>query len=476
MNAFIKRLLAFSLGPAGGAVIAFITIPVTTHFVSPEEYGKAGMFALALTMLSTFQYLGIDQAYTREFNEVGDRQSLFLHALMLPLMFAFFLFTLIALNLETASHLLFGVRDQYGAALLLGVSLIFITFERFILLAIRMEEKAFTYSFFNIFIKFVILVATLVFVLFIRRDFLAVVYSTAAGQMLGDLFLMIRYRTCFSLRRFRFDRALMRRMLAFGLPLVVAASASTFLNSAGRLALRTWSSFYDIGMFQAALKIAAVLGVVQTSFTNFWVPTAYRWHSEGRSMHAFQAVSDGVLLCMSVLYLGVLLFKDQIMLILSAQYLPAVGILGLLALQPVLYTISETTTLGIVFSRKSYLNIAVSICALIPCVLINALAVPRFGVFGAALATGISYVLFFWSRSYFSLKNWPGFSLTKHHAVVLVLLLAGIVNAAHFPFMFLVNLGMLLLVILIQLHTLTSLLGRWRAAKKGRESSVSFHD
>jgi O-antigen/teichoic acid export membrane protein len=471
MKAFIQRLLAFSIGPAGGALIAFITIPVTTHFVSPEEYGKASMFALALTMLSTLQYLGIDQSYTREFNEVKDRKALFIHALLLPLLFALFLLVLIAFNLGAASHLLFGERDQYSAALLLGISLVFITFERFILLSIRMEEKAFTYSFFNIFIKLVILIATVTFVLCIRRDFLAVVYSTAAGQIIGDLFLIIRYRAYFSLRGFHFDRALIRRMLLFGLPLVVAASASTFLNSAGRLALLTWSSFYNIGLFQAALKITAVLTVVQTSFTSFWVPTAYRWYSVGRPMRSFQAVSDGVLLIMSVLYFGVILFKDQIMLLLSAQYLPAAGILGLLALQPVLYTVSETTTLGIVFSRKSYLNIVVSICALIPCLLINVLVVPKYGMIGAGLATGVSYVLFFWSRSYFSSKNWSGLSLTKHYAVMLLLLATGILNTFHFPFMLLANLGMLLLVILIQSGSILSIYRKWCTTRRTNDSS-----
>ena len=474
MKEFIQRLLAFSIGPAGGALIAFITIPVTTHFVSPEEYGKASMFALALTMLSTFQYLGIDQAYAREFNEVNDRKTLFLHALLLPLLFALLLLLLIALNLGTASHILFGASDQHSAALLLGVSLVFITFERFILLSIRMEEKAFAYSMFTIFIKLVILAATLLFVLMIRRDFLAVVYSAAAGQIIGDLFLLIRYRSYFALHDFQFDRALLRRMLIFGLPLVVAASASTVLNSAGRIALRAWSGFYEIGMFTAALKIAAVLAVVQSSFTSFWVPTAYRWYSEGRSIRTFQAVSEGVLLFMSVLYFGVLLFKDQLMFLLSPQYVPAAGVLGLLCLQPVLYTVSETTTLGIVFSRKSYLNIWVSLFSLLPCLIINWLFVPSYGVLGAGLATGISYVLFFWSRSDFSSKNWKGFSLTKHYSVMLVLLTAGILNAFHFPFMVLANLGMLLLVIIIQRRSIITIYMKWRGSKDNNRSSAFF--
>ncbi|GAY77452.1 lipopolysaccharide biosynthesis protein [Sporolactobacillus inulinus] len=141
MKSFIKRLLAFSIGPFGAAFIGLITIPVTTHFVSPEEYGKASMYLLALTMLATVQYLGIDQAYTREFHEVNDREALFLNALLLPLLFALFILTMIALNLSTTAQLLFGEPDHAAAALLLGVSLVLLCFERFLLLSLRMQEK-----------------------------------------------------------------------------------------------------------------------------------------------------------------------------------------------------------------------------------------------------------------------------------------------------------------------------------------------
>ncbi|BBN98005.1 lipopolysaccharide biosynthesis protein [Sporolactobacillus terrae] len=472
MKSFIKRLLAFSIGPFGAAFIGLMTIPVTTHFVSPEEYGKASMFLLALTMLATFQYLGIDQAYTREFHEVNDREALFLNALLLPLLFALFILAMIALNLSTTSQLLFGEPDHDAASLLLGVSLVLLCFERFLLLSLRMQEKALAYSLYTVFIKLIVLAATLVFVLFIRRDFLAVVYSAAVGQIFGDLLILFRLRAMFRLRHFRPNRALLHRMLVFGLPLVVAASASSLLNSAGQLSLRTWSSFYAVGMFAAALKVAAVLSVVQTAFTSFWVPTAYRWHAEGKSIAAFRMVSSGVLLFMSVLYFVVLLFKEPLMCLLSPDYLPAAGLIGLLCLQPVLYTLSETTTLGIVFSRKSYLNLWVSFLSLVPCLLINALAVPKLGTIGAGLATGVSYVLFFIARSWFSAKHWRSFPLYRHYAVIAVLFTAGVLNSMHLPFMVLANLGMLLLVIFMQRRAIVLFYQKFRATKRENDSST----
>lgn len=454
MNGFIKRLLGFSIGPVGGAVIAFVTIPLTTHFVSPDEYGKAGMFTVFQTLMVTLLYLGVDQAYTREYNDAKDRQALFKNALLLPLALSVILLFSISLSSGWISYLLFGKNSYHFAAILLGVMLVFMIIERFILLSIRMDERAFEYSLFNILIKLVILLATLLFVLLIRRDFLAVVYSAAIGQIAGDAYLIFRYRRLLVYKNFHLDRTLIRQLLEFGIPLVIAASVASVLNSAGRLALRTWSTFYEIGIFTATVKISAALSVVQTSFTNFWVPTAYRWYSEHKDIFYYKVVSDSVLLFMSTLFFLILIFKNLIVWLLSPGYSDAVYILGFLCLQPVMYTISETTTLGIVFSKKSYLNIWVSLISLLPCLVLNAVLIPRYGAAGAACATGVSYVFFFWGRSHFSNKNWTGFPLGIHFAVILIMFAGALVNAFPLKYILLLNLGMMILVLVSQIGTI----------------------
>lgn len=77
-------------------------------------------------------------------------------------------------------------------------------------------------------------------------------------------------------------------------------------------------------------------------------------------------------------------------------------------------TVSETTNLGIVFLKKSRLNIYVSIIALFGALLLNSILVPTYGAVGAAIATGTAYILFFLARTYFSMRIWEGFSVKRH--------------------------------------------------------------
>lgn len=73
---FLKRLAGFSLGPIVGALISFIMVPVQTWIINPDELGKASMYTMAYSLTSLFIYLGLDQAFVREFNSEENKKNL----------------------------------------------------------------------------------------------------------------------------------------------------------------------------------------------------------------------------------------------------------------------------------------------------------------------------------------------------------------------------------------------------------------
>nr|WP_277735493.1 oligosaccharide flippase family protein [Priestia megaterium]WEZ37229.1 oligosaccharide flippase family protein [Priestia megaterium DSM 319] len=287
---------------------------------------------------------------------------------------------------------------------------------------------------------------------------MAVVYSTAVGQIIGDLYLIIRYRKLLDIKSFYFDKILFLKLIKFGLPLIIAASVNNLLNSLDRIFLKNLSDFSEVGIFTAALKVSATLSIVQACFTSFWVPTAYRWYNHNKDVKHFELVSNVLLLIMSILFSLVLLLKDLIVILLSPEYDAAKFIIGFLCLQPIMYTISETTTLGIVFSKKSYLNIIVSLLSIIPNIILNILLVPKYGAVGAAIATGVSYIFFFFGRSYFSNKNWAGFSLKNHILVTLTIFIGALINTSNYQYITIVNLFLLVFTCVIQIPTIRKII------------------
>ncbi|MEH7746154.1 polysaccharide biosynthesis C-terminal domain-containing protein [Neobacillus drentensis] len=65
---------------------------------------------------------------------------------------------------------------------------------------------------------------------------------------------------------------------------------------------------------------------------------------------------------------------------------------------------SETTVSGLVFLKKSKLQVVVAVGACITNIIGNTLLVPKFGSQGAAISTGLSYIVFFTLRTVLSNK------------------------------------------------------------------------
>ena len=138
---FLKRFLGFSIGPLVSSIIGFFTVPVTTWFIMPDEFGKASMYALASTFLAMVIFMGMDQAFAREFHARTDKKSLYFNAVLIPLVLSVIAGFFIIVFYKPFSMLLYA-SVQLDAMIMLAVSLPVSVFYRFNLLLIRMQERA----------------------------------------------------------------------------------------------------------------------------------------------------------------------------------------------------------------------------------------------------------------------------------------------------------------------------------------------
>jgi O-antigen/teichoic acid export membrane protein len=70
-----KKFVLYSFGPWASAFISFITTPLTTWLIAPEEFGKASMYTLAYSLLMFSALLGVDQSYIRFFYNANEPEK-----------------------------------------------------------------------------------------------------------------------------------------------------------------------------------------------------------------------------------------------------------------------------------------------------------------------------------------------------------------------------------------------------------------
>lgn len=107
---FIKSFFQFSIGQWIAALISFVTTPITTWLIIPEEFGKASMFTLAFNLLLNIALLGADQGFVRMFyeKEENKRKNLLWNALLPSLSVGIIIFIIIGVFWKELSFVLFG--------------------------------------------------------------------------------------------------------------------------------------------------------------------------------------------------------------------------------------------------------------------------------------------------------------------------------------------------------------------------------
>ena len=417
----LRKFSSFSIGPIVGAAINLLTTPVITYFISPEEYGKASMFTLALSIIQLMVFLGMDQAYAKRYYESEDKSSLFINAVA-PSIILVIVFEVVAYLIRNSlSTWLFDSSNEVDCVYCLIAIVPALAAERFLMLGIRMSQRGKLYSAMTITLKILILVATVGCLSFFQKSFRSVIVGTTIAQIIFAFLLWFKQRKELSINLQKLELNEIYLLLKFGLPLVPTTIIGWILTGMDKVMLRSMCTYSDLGIYGVAAKIAAVLTILQTCFTTFWVPLAYQWHSEKKPLSSFTRVGRYVTSVMSITFLLVIIFRDIIFLLFPSSYNGAKYVVPFLLFTPIMYTISEVTVMGIYFNEKTGWTVIVSLASGIVNLCLNTILIPKLGAIGAAIATGFSYITFFWIRTILSRRIWFNFPLKDYVIVTIVL-------------------------------------------------------
>lgn len=434
-------------------VLGLVSIPLITRVMSEEEYGRTGMFTSAVTVIYIFAILGMDQTYIRYYYKEGvDRTELLKRCLYPAVIIVSVLCGIYALFSRYANEFLFGAQGSILTLLVISYTVVSV-FERFLFLDIRMSQNGKLYSNLNILSKVLYISLIIVFAVLLGDDFRVVMLAMTISLTIVTVGIGIRYivkiRKRAAWKKTAYDsaagmiidaegienpaeQALVSRydmtqgeLIKYGVPFILVLLMEWLLSSCDKWALRIWSGYGELGIYNSAMNIMSILLTFKATFVAFWSPVAMEKYEQGNEdCQAFfrQAFNITRFFCV-IAGVGLIMCKDLIVFILGRDYRAAANIIPFLTLMPVFSILFEITNQGIKFTKKNrYLNYA-SVVAITVNIVGNAILVPKFGGVGAALATGITYMGYFAIGSFFAEKcYYVGYENLKtvFYAVVLM--------------------------------------------------------
>lgn len=246
------------------------------------------------------------------------------------------------------------------------------------------------------------------------------VYATVISNILATIIAIVAERDLWSHKNFRGKiHTTSQELLKYGTPMIFTFLITWLFQSSDRLFIKHYQGYKELGIYSAAFSIIALLNAVQMAFSMFWVPVAYeKYEKDLNSKAFFTKVNKVVAFVMVFISIILVFFKDIIILILGEDYRFASSMIPFLVLMPLMYTVSETTVLGINFKKKSQYHIIITVLTAIVNLIGHILLIPSMGGTGAAISTGFTYVTFFSLRTFFSKKLYENnYNLKKFYLV-----------------------------------------------------------
>lgn len=452
-SSLIKSFVSFSIGGYVSLIIGFFTVPIITRIITPDQYGIFSLFNLIINLCLLVVLLGFDQGFTRYYYEEKNKFLLLYTSIKYPLIFFIILLFIGVLFRNQISNFIFQQIDVHMMIALM-INLFFYIINTFSFLIVRMSKQGLKYSFLQILQQ----VSNFIFIIIIYKiygnSYRVLVLASVLSIIIVTLLSVIFEKEIWLRNTKEKLKINIKELFKYGYPLVITMSLSWIFQSADKIAIKIFSNLNELGLYAGAFKIIALINVVQTGFTIFWVPVAYeRFSKEPENKLFFQQVFNGISFIMLLLAIVVLVSKNLIILLLGENYYLASMIMPCLVFMPIMYSISETTVLGINFSKKTKYHVIISVIVSVFNILGNLILVPKFGAKGAAISTGIAYILFFSLRTYFAKKLIDyNFKLQRLYCISILIFIYSLYLSFYNEILLNIIFGILLLVLLCILY------------------------
>jgi len=365
--------------------IALIMLPVYTHYLTPNEYGKLEVLVVFANVFSIILGFGLVEALyrfvgfckTQEDKEKCAGECLFI-AFIIAIISLFSFYLLAA----TISSLLPGQLSE-SEVFLIGVALAVGGVINVPLAWLRINDKAFI--FFKVTMAKVLIQIILTLILLeLGYGITSILFAGAASAVVIAIYLSVLQ---LSETGSQFSSKSLLTIANYGLPILVGGIATFALSGMDRWLLAEYFGAEQIASYAIAIKFALVPSLLIQPFTLWWYPKRFSVLKEenGKSINAHFSIvgaSLSVLMCGGVGLVGPYLIQY----LTPNEYHDAIHILPWLLLCAAIKMVSELLNLGCYVDKDSKLQMNINLVSCGVGALLLFALIPSFNISGALAA------------------------------------------------------------------------------------------
>lgn len=391
MNNFFKIGIWYSIGQLLIKGVSFLLIPLYSRYLGTEVYGQLALVDIVYNFIGMFIIFSIYSGYIRFYNEDENYNG-----------FAtVFNFSLISIFIQGIIIFIFGKYFSYSLLKMENsyfiLMLIFIRGSLEQIIGLLESDYSMKYQVKKlILLKFIIttinLLSIIYFVVVKEETIIGIYFGYIIGNLLVLFYIIYDNKEKIKLV---FELIFFKKCFKFSSGILLGSISYLVLAAIDRYFLKEYRSFSDVGIYSMGYKFASLIEIFFiASFKKVFIPFKFQEYQNEDFEYKINKFFDYYNILGIIIFLLIAVNIKLVLYVFSTkEFLGAYLITPIITFSYLLYGQAEFYVIGIQIKNKTYIDSLIITTGGITNIILNIFWIKKYGMYGAAFSTIISYIV-----------------------------------------------------------------------------------
>lgn len=390
----ITNLAVYSSGRFLTKFSAFLLIPIYSIYLTTADYGIISAMALTSNFLFVIITLSLDRSIYRCFFDykTEEGRKTFLGTIVISLFGISTIFVIFIFLFNKYVSLIFKSISFYPFYFLAITTTYIHIFLTVLTIYYQVTEQSKKFVFLT---TSAFLVNTSLIIYFVAGLRKGAEGRLTAGLIGNLVFLPIVF---FILKKhliFKFKANILKNALAYSLPVIPLLISAWVLNLSDRIFIEKFYTLHEVGIYSMGYKLAGFIFILTAGFFTAYNPMFFRianFEKEKKEL-LYKINKQFILIAMILHFIAFFFAEDIFRILIDQNFYESYKIFQLIIIGNLFNTVFSLLNVSFAQNKKMVTIMFIVIGGAIINVALNFFLVPKYGIYGAAYATVLSFAL-----------------------------------------------------------------------------------
>ena len=411
----VSHAMIYAFGNILRNVVSIIMLPIYTRYLTPEDYGVVELLSMLIDFMTIILGMNLGDAIFRHYCMAEDKRekdSVITSALGFAAGLNGLGVLIVILLSGFLSEIMFGSRDYDRLITLFSWSMLLAVTSEICMLYIRVNQRPWTFVTFSL-LKLVLQLGLNIYLVVVRDMHVeGVVFSALISGGIMTVLLLVYM---LSKVKIVFSMAILRRLVSYSLPIMLAGIGAFYLTFGDRYFLRVFSGLGEVGIYSLGYKFGFILVVLAWDpFSKIWDSQKYEILEKDNAVSIYGKMFLIIsLLLISAALLISLMVGDLLKVMSDPAFYEAKNIVPIILVAYIVQSWTSFSNFGILVKGNTVQITYGTIAAIVVVTIAYGLLIPAYGAYGAAWGTLAGFLVrLYWINSkakagYDMMLPWP---------------------------------------------------------------------